>query len=264
MQQPRKVDVRWEWINQGWEMLQQQMANWILIALVALLISLLPFVPIYFFIFASLGLGSHADPQDIMRAMSQLGGRFLLNFVVSAISWVVQAFLYSGMYNAAIKQLRGGQISVADFFGGLKHFVPILGVTALIGAAQFIGSLLCCLSIVVMVAAMGFFLFTYPLIVDRGLGTIPALTASLECTKQNWLMFILFGVVIHLLSSIGFLFCCIGWIITGPLLFTTITCAYRDCFGTPGDSGDYGAYTPPPPPIYGGYEPPPPPPSSWQ
>jgi hypothetical protein len=262
MQQPRRVEVRWEWINQGWEMFQSQMANWIVIALVALLISLIPFVPVYFFVFATIGLGSSSDPQDIMRAISELGGRFILNFVVSAVSWVVQAFVYSGMYNAALKQLRGGQISVADFFGGLSYFLPILGVSALLGVAQFIGSLLCCVGVLVIIAAWGLFLFTSPLIIDRGLGTIPALTASLEVTKKNWLMFLLFGLVIHLLSGIGFIFCCVGWLITGPLLFTTVTSAYRDCFGAP---GGYGSYEPPPPPSYGGYEPPPPPPpSSWQ
>ncbi len=45
MQQPRRVDVRWEWINQGWEMYQQQLGNWIVIALVVFLISLIPIVP---------------------------------------------------------------------------------------------------------------------------------------------------------------------------------------------------------------------------
>ncbi|HEX4945569.1 MAG TPA: hypothetical protein VFZ34_02745, partial [Blastocatellia bacterium] len=81
MQQPRRVDVRWEWINQGWEMYSQQMANWTLIALVALLIMLIPFVPIYIFLFASLGISSNADPQDIMRIATQLSGRFMVNLV---------------------------------------------------------------------------------------------------------------------------------------------------------------------------------------
>ncbi|HEX4947012.1 MAG TPA: hypothetical protein VFZ34_10120, partial [Blastocatellia bacterium] len=214
------------------------------------------------FIFASLGVGSNSDPKDIIAAIQSSGISIIATFLSAVITALVQAFLYTGMYNAAIKQLRGGQISVGDFFGGMQHFVPILGVTALVGVAQFLGSLLCCVGIFVMLAAMGFLLFTSPLIVDRRMGTMQAIQASFDLTKQNWLMFILFGVVIHLLSGIGFIFCCVGWLVTGPLLFTTVACAYRDCFGTP---GSYDAYTPPPPPSYGGYEPPPPPPpSSWQ
>jgi uncharacterized membrane protein len=105
-------------------------------------------------------------------------------------------------------------------------------------------------------------MFTYPLIADRNLGTVDAIKTSLDVTKQNPVMFILFGIVAHLVGGIGIIACCIGVIFTAPLLITTVSCAYRDCFGAP---GSFDTYAPPPPPSYGGYDPPPPPPpTSWQ
>lgn len=261
MQQPRQVDVRWEWINQGWQMYSQQMGNWLLISLIVFLISLIPAVPLYVFMFVSLGIGSNSDPKDIMAAVQASGASFLFSFLTAVVSAFLQAFSCSGYYHIALKQLRGEQFSVADFFAGMKNLVPMLGVTGLLAAVTFVGNLLCCLGTLATLVAIGLLMFTYPLIADRNLGSIEAIKASLDITKQNPLMFILFGIVAHLIGGIGIIVCCVGVIFTAPLLITTVACAYRDCCGLP---GGYDSYTPPPPPSYGGYEPPPPPPSSWQ
>lgn len=260
MQQGR-VDVRWEWISQGWEMYSKQMANWLLISLIVFLVSMIPIGPFYAFMFVSLGIGSNSDPQDVIKAIQASGINIVATLVMSVVSALVQAFSYSGYYHVAMKQLRGEQFSVGDFFGGMKNLVPMLGVTGLLAVVQFVGNLLCCLGTLITLLSLGLLMFSYPLIADRNMGTIDAIKASLDVTKQNPVMFILFGIVAHLLGGIGFIACCIGVIFTAPLLITTVSCAYRDCFGSP---GGMNSYTPPPPPNYGGYEPPPPPPSSWQ
>lgn len=263
MQQPGRVDVRWEWINQGWEMYQRQMGNWLLISLIVFLISMVPAVPLYAFVFASVG-GGTSDPRDIrdvIAAVQSSGLSLIATFFSALVTAIIQAFSYSGYYHVAMKQLRGEQISIGDFFGGMGNIAPILGVTGIMAAIQFVGNLLCCLGSLIVLVSLGLIMFSYPLIVDRKLGTIEAIKTSLDLTKQNALMFILFGIVAHLIGGIGIIVCCIGVIFTAPLLITTVSCAYRDCFGAP---GGFGSYTPPPPPSYGGYEPPPPPPSSWQ
>ncbi len=265
MQQPRRVDVRWEWISQGWEMYSKQMGNWLLISLIVFLISMIPIGPFYAYLIVSLGIGSNSDPQDVMRAIQASGVNIIATFILSVMTALIQAFSYSGYYYVAMKQLRGEQFSVGDFFAGMKNIVQVLIVTGILAAAQFVVGLIFCigsiLSLVISVAAMGLLLFTYPLIVDRNMGAIDAVKASLDVTKQNPVMFILFGIVAHLVGGIGIVVCCIGVIFTAPLLITTVSCAYRDCFGSP---SNFDAYAPPPPPNYGGYDPPPPPPSSWQ
>ncbi len=261
-QQPSRADVRWEWIGEGWEMYSKQMGSWLLISLVVFLISLIPIIPIYIFIFAALGLGSNSDPQDIAQALQKGGLNIISTLILSVVTSVITAFAYSGYYNVVIKQLRGAQISIGDFFGGMQHFLPIFGITALMTAITFIGNLFCCLGSIFQLATLGLIMFAYPLIVDQGMGTIDAVKASFDFTKQNAFMFILFGIVVHLIGGIGVIFCCIGVIFTTPILLTTVGCAYRDCFMNQ-NTNTPDSYAPPPPPNYGGYEPPPPP-SSWQ
>ena len=264
MQQPtRRADVRWEWISEGWEMYSKQMGNWLLISLVVFLISMIPVIPIYIFVFAAMGLGSHSDPQDIAQILQRGGVGIIAKLMITFVTAVLTAFAYSGYYNVVIKQLRGAQISIADFFDGMKYFIPTFGVTALVGAITFIGNLACCLGSLFQLLILGLLMFAYPLIVDRGMGTIDALKTSFDFTKQNAFMFILFGIVIHLIGGVGVIFCCIGVIFTTPILLNTVGCAYRDCFMVQ-NTNNPDAYSPPPPPDYGGYEPPPPPPSSWQ
>jgi uncharacterized membrane protein len=224
------------------------------------LISMIPIGPLYAFMFVSLGIGSNSDPQDVIRAIQSSGANLIATFFMAVVTALIQAFSYSGYYHVAMKQLRGEQFSVGDFFSGMKNLVPMLGVTGILAAVQFVGNLLCCLGSLVTLLSLGLLMFTYPLIADRNLGTVDAIKTSLDVTKQNPVMFILFGIVAHLVGGIGFIVCCIGVIFTAPLLITTVSCAYRDCFGAP---GSFDTYAPPPPPSYGGYDPPPPP-SSWQ
>lgn len=261
MQQPRKVDVRWEWINQGWEMYQKQLGNWLLLSLTTIVITLIPLLFFGIFTGGMAGLmgvmrGNRIDPTEIQAMIS--GTSILMSLISVIIGAIISAFFYAGLFKAASKQLRGEQISINDLFSGGEHFGSMVVATIIISILTQIGCRLCLIPGMVVI---GLFFFTYPLIVNRGLGPIEAMKTSLQVTGQNWLMFILFGTVVYIVAGIGILACCVGIIFTFPLLFLITTVAYRDCFGTP---GGYDSYEPPPPPIYGGYEPPPPPPSSWQ
>ncbi len=257
-QQTGRSDVRWEWIGEGWEMYQKQMGNWILISLVGFFISLIPTVPVFFLMFASIGMGRHSDPQDIAAALRAGGLSIVTQIIAGVVGWLVQAFTYSGYYNVAIKQLKGGEISLNDFFGGLQYFIPSLGVSALIGVVVLIGNFFCCLGFIFQILTIGLVIFAYPLIVERKLGTIEALKESINIAMRNIVMFTLFAIVAHIVGISGALLCGVGVIFTFPILFCTVACAYRDCTGLPGAMSN-DSYSPPPPPNYGGYEPPPPP-----
>jgi hypothetical protein len=261
-QQPKRADVRWEWIGEGWEMYQKQMGNWILISLVGFILSLIPTVPVIFFMLAS--MRGNSDPQDLMSVLRASGVSVLTQIIAGVISWVTQAFTYSGYYNVAFKQLKGEEISLSDFFGGLQYFIPSLAVSALIGIFILIGNFFCCLGFIFQLLTIGIVLFTYPFIVERKLNPIEALKESANISMRNIVMFTLFAIVAHIVGLSGALLCGVGVILTLPILFCTVACAYRDCTGLPSAMNN-DSYSPPPPPNYGGYEPPPPPPpSSWQ
>lgn len=260
MQQPTRADVRWEWIGEGWELFTKQWQNWIVMALIAAVAVIVVMIPFYVLQFGAEIAASRSDTSEISGAI--VGGSILLRLVMQVVITVLTSLLSAGFYQAAFKQLRGGQVSVQDMKGVFQHLGPMLGAGIIIGLLQGIGTLLC---IIPGFIVMGLFMFTFPLIVERNLGMFDAMSASLDVTKKNIIMFTLFAIVVQVLIPIvGAIACCVGLLVAYPLVFLTYACAYRDCYGLPGISG-YDSYTPPPPPSYGGYEPPPPPPpSSWQ
>ena len=259
MQQPRNVNVQWDWIGQGWEMINKQMGNWILITLVAGAVYFISQLPFYIFGGLLEFASTRSNTNDGLSALV-FGSSMIMRLLEMVVGWAALALIYSGMYSAALKQMRGGQIAVGDLFSGTQYYVQALIATVLIGIGTFIGILLC---IIPGLLVAGLVFFTYPLIVDRNLSAMDAIKASIDVTQQNLFSFALFALVCGLIVVLGAIACCVGLLITFPLFIAIVTCAYRDCFGIDGIVSNE-SYTPPPPPNYGGYEPPPPPPSSWQ
>lgn len=260
MQQETRSDVRWEWIGQGWELFIKQWQNWIVMALVAAGIFIVISIPFYIFIFgAEFAASRNRDASDISAIAG--GASLLVRLIFQVVASVVSALLSAGFYKAAFKQLRGEQVAIGDLAGTFQYLGPMIGAAIIIGILQAIGMILCLIPGFIV---MGLFMFTFPLIVERNLGMFDAMSASLDVTKKNLIMFTLFAIVVQALIPLGgFLACCVGLLVAYPLIFIINACAFRDCFGLEGTMSS-NTYTPPPPPSYGGYEPPPPPPSSWQ
>ena len=53
MQQPTRSDVRWEWISEGFNLYSAQWQNWIVLALIALVIFAVVVTPFYVLIFGA-------------------------------------------------------------------------------------------------------------------------------------------------------------------------------------------------------------------
>lgn len=84
--------------------------------------------------------------------------------------------------------------------------------------------------LVVSVVVSALFLFVYPLIADRRLTGVQAVTTSLRAAWANLVG--VFGLVLlHvLLSVLGLAVCCVGQIFEAPLYFASILVAYRAVF----------------------------------
>lgn len=254
MQPQVSPKVRWEWIGQGWQMFTRQWQSWVAIALVYLIAFAIPIVPLYLLMlgvaFSTMPVPGSDAPPDFPVAVLALYPVFYLIIILMA-SW-----LGSGMYRTAFKQLRGEKISVGDLFSGGPYFLRFLGASVLMGIITMAGSLLC---IIPGFIAMGMLFFTIPLIVEGNMSAIDAIKKSFETTKQDWLMFTLFTLVIYFLASAGVYACGIGVLATMPLMFATHAIAYRDTFGVAGagssapaslaayqQSYEQGYYPPPP------------------
>lgn len=70
----------------------------------------------------------------------------------------------------------------------------------------------------------------YLLIVDKGYKFWPAMQLSRRMVSKRWWMTFLFLIVAGILSNVGFIACCIGWLVSYPVYFAMRASFYDDNF----------------------------------
>jgi len=221
---PAQPRIRFNVIGEAWALFQQDVATWILAALI--------YVGIVFAINFCFGLligGAEAVSSSASRpSFFTFSAFFGLRLVVNLASYVISVFLMGGMYRMAVKKLRNNPIQVSDIFS-VGDVLPALLLGAfLVGLASGVGFILC---IIPGLIIGGLLMFTIPLIVDRHLGAIDAMGQSWNALKGDLLNATLFFLVVSILGVIGALACGVGILVTIPLLVLSIALAYRDFFG---------------------------------
>jgi hypothetical protein len=93
------------------------------------------------------------------------------------------------------------------------------------------GGLLTLLGLCVTIYLSTCWLFTLPLVTDKGMAFWPAMGFGRRVVIKHWWMTLLVMVVLGLLSSLGVLACCLGVLVTGPVAFASFACAYERLFG---------------------------------
>jgi uncharacterized membrane protein len=195
-----------------------------------------------------------------------------------------------GIYMCYLRRMRGESVSFDVLFKGFDYFTPslvaalaqaipiVIGIVigyvggfaiALAGAGianespeagiAVFGLFFGFMMVVVLLASLVglFFMFAFPLIVDRGLGGIDACKLSARAVVAN--LGGLFGLFVSLmlLGFLGMLACYVGVFFLMPISFGAIAVAYRQIFpdyGRPIGPQSFGQQ----PPIYGapyGYPP---------
>ena len=167
-----------------------------------------------------------------------------------------------GIFLCYLSKLRGEEVSFERLFKGFDHFVQsliatliVFGITFIIlipfivvflvgflgavssdgGEAVGVGFVFLMLffyafALLIGVVVSCLFIFTYPLIVDVGLSGIEALKTSVKAVWANiWgiLGLVLLNCVI---SFVGILFCYVGALFVMPVVFGSVTIAYRKVF----------------------------------
>lgn len=146
----------------------------------------------------------------------------------SVVPIVLQAPMVVGMHIMLVNKMLTGRLDFGDLFKGFNYFLPALLATLVMGIFIFIGMLACIIPGLV-VGAM--YLFTYLFILDRKMEFWPAMQASHEIVKKNYLGFTFFFLALALLQLAGALLCGVGLLVTIPLYYAAINVAYRDLVG---------------------------------
>ena len=87
------------------------------------------------------------------------------------------------------------------------------------------------LALVVMTYLNVCWMFALPLVIDKGLKFWPALELSRRVVNKHWWMTFFLVVVSGVLGIVGFICCCVGLLITGPVAFAMFNYHYQRVFG---------------------------------
>jgi uncharacterized membrane protein len=174
----------------------------------------------------------------------------LMMLINQVLNTVVSAFFMGGIYRMAVNQVRGQAVSVGDMFSATDVFPAVLIASILTNIAIMIGLLLC---IIPGLFVAGALMFTLPLIVDRRLSAIDAMSTSFNTLKGQAFSAFTFALVVGLVILAGALACGLGVLVTMPIGLVAVALLYRDFF--PGNEATQPANTscsapPPIPPAF--------------
>lgn len=146
---------------------------------------------------------------------------------VGLVGLVINSLLGAGLFRMATKQIRGESISISDLFDFGDVAAQAIIASIVLAIIIEIGFMLCVLPGLVL---SGLFMFTFPLIVDKKMSAIEAISASMNALKSQWLMATVFAIVVGVIYMVGAMLCGIGALVTAPIALLSVTVLYRNFF----------------------------------
>jgi hypothetical protein len=187
----------------------------------------------------------------------------LIPFVGAVAAVLLMPALTGGLMLGCEAQQQGGTLELRHLFEGFKEhtgnlialgalnivaliivLIPvfvIVGVGAAVGVMQgdatgavamggsFMLAMLVFLALIVPVAMALW--FAPALVVLRGLAPVAAIRESFVGCLKNIIPFLIYGVVMLVLSVLATVPILLGWLVLGPVAIASIYTAYRDIFG---------------------------------
>jgi hypothetical protein len=170
---------------------------------------------------------------------------------VTLVSTTVRTFLEAGITRMWLVAARGGSPEIGQMFSGGDRFLPLLGLSLLLGVGGHVGSLVAVAGtsmgeksivllgnglgylnglVVLVLVALGL-MFAQYFIVDAGHGPISGISAAWRsCAGQRGKV-LAFGVVDFLIVLAGLLVCCVGMIVSSPLASLAVAVLYTRISG---------------------------------
>jgi uncharacterized membrane protein len=170
------------------------------------------------------------------------------------IQLVIQGPLLGGMYWFFLKLIRRQEAVIGDAFSGFSRgFLQLFlvglvsglllglcmvpGFIALGAASAMKGNVP--VAIIVLAFAVGMipmvylsvcWMFSMPLVIDKGLDFWPAMELSRKVVSLHWGTFFLLLIVCFLVAIAGFLALCVGVLVAAPVIMAALMYVYEDIF----------------------------------
>lgn len=230
--QPRPAANGWTWIVEGWELFKRQPGMWIGMILVLLLIFVAAaFIPIvgglamtlFGPVFAAgVMLGCKALDSGEELELSYLFGGFRSR--TGTLIGVGALYLAATIAVALVVSLVMGVGMMTMMGGGDPQAMAAMGMTFVLAVLIMLALLLPAMMAVWLAA---------PLVVFHDHGAIDAMKGSFTGCLKNVMPFLLYGVVLAVLSIVASLPLALGWLVLGPVFAASIYASYRDIYLKP-------------------------------
>lgn len=161
-----------------------------------------------------------AEVSDIFAGFKRSFGNLILAHLVPAL--IAAACVIPGAIMLGI----GIALTLAAKHGS-GHVPPAIGI-----GLACVGGLVLLPGICVMMYLSICWMFTIPLVVDKGISFWDAMKLSRAQVRKHWWSVFAFSLVVGLLGLSGILACGVGLIVTGILAFLAIVWLYEDIFGS--------------------------------
>lgn len=222
--------VRFDAIGEAWALVREKMGVWILATLIVGGVGLLlsgVISGVMGFVFAMSGGAGPGAPSPAANPLY-----WAMNIVSGLIGLVVNAFIVSGLFRLAIKQVRGENIELSDAFQFGDNMGAVILTNFLYSITAYIGTLLC---VIPGLIASGGLMLAVPLAVDRGVGGTQALSMSWDKLKGQVLNAVLLILAVGVIVFLSAIPCGLGLLVTVPLSIVTSAIVYRDFFDIEGN-----------------------------
>ena len=161
----------------------------------------------------------------------------LILVLILIVAWKIHPLVYlavggplkAGFFLMTVNHKRTGvPPHMGDLFQAYQRYVPITLAFLLMSIFTAVGTLLCLIPGIIV---MGIYLFTFLFIVDKGYDFWDAMEASRRVASRDYMLFFLFALLLLVMNFAGLLFFGIGLLLTLPLQFAAIACAYHQIVG---------------------------------
>jgi uncharacterized membrane protein len=148
--------------------------------------------------------------------------------VIKEIGIFLTGPLTYSYYYIILQRMRGQRFDIGHLAKGFYNFVPTFLAGLLIWLFSSLGLLFCIIGAFVI---WGMYSFVYLLMIEKNLGFWDAMEESRKFIWPNIAGFTLLSLVGLLLLLLGFMLCCVGILVTIPIYYCAVACAYRDWVG---------------------------------
>ena len=190
-------------VGYGWKKFQEYVGQIIVAVL------------IYFVVIAAFSFLGNIISSSIDSVIGSLLFTFIQLVVQSAISII--------LIRAVLMVVDGKQIDTAALFSS-DNLGPYIIGSILISIGTIIGLVLCVIPGLIFLFLTYFWNF---FIVDKNMEPVDAIKASIDLIKNNVGTVLAWAVVAIVISFVGIILCCVGYLVAAPVVFIGNAYLYR-------------------------------------